>query len=156
MRTIARTRVRVRVDGVVQGVGFRPFVHRLAREHALSGWVRNDERGVLLEVEGEADAVERFLERLCGEAPPLAAVERVRAEPLGPTGEDGFRILPKPAKRASRRGRRAGAGGRGSVRGVPGASCSTRTTAATATRSSTAPTAARASRSSAACPTTGR
>ena len=93
MRTIARTRVRVRVDGVVQGVGFRPFVHRLAHEHALCGWVRNDARGVLLEVEGEADAVERFQERLSGEAPPLAAVERVRAEPLDPTGQDGFRIL---------------------------------------------------------------
>ncbi len=87
------TRVRARVEGVVQGVGFRPFAHRLADEHTLSGWVRNDERGVLLEVEGAPDAVERFLERLAHEAPPLAVVERVRAEPLRPTGEDGFSIL---------------------------------------------------------------
>jgi len=85
------------VEGVVQGVGFRPFVHRLAREHTLSGWVRNDERGVLLEVEGEADAVERFMERLRGEAPPLAAVERVDAQQLRPSGDDRFEILPSAA-----------------------------------------------------------
>ncbi|HLL91818.1 MAG TPA: carbamoyltransferase HypF [Solirubrobacteraceae bacterium] len=90
----ARARVRAHVEGVVQGVGFRPFVHRLAREHTLAGWVRNDERGVLLEVEGEADAVERFLERLRGDAPPLAAVERVDTQQLRPSGEDRFSILP--------------------------------------------------------------
>ncbi len=103
MSTIARTRVRARVAGVVQGVGFRPFVHRLASEHALSGWVRNDERGVLLEVEGEAETVERFLARLSSEPPPLAVVERVRVERLEPAGREGFRILPsggagEPAK----------------------------------------------------------
>ena len=89
-----RARVRAHVEGVVQGVGFRPFVHRLAREHTLAGWVRNDQRGVLLEVEGEADAVDRFMERLRGEAPPLAAVERVDAQQLRPSGEDRFSILP--------------------------------------------------------------
>ncbi len=89
----ARTRVRASVDGVVQGVGFRPFVHRLAREHELAGWVRNDTRGVLLEVEGEQGALERFLEQLSACAPPLARIERVRAEPLRATGERGFRIV---------------------------------------------------------------
>jgi hydrogenase maturation protein HypF len=93
MSTIARARVRAHVEGVVQGVGFRPFAHRLAHEHALSGWVRNDVRGVLLEVEGSPAAVERFLERLVEEAPPLAVVERVRAEPLPATGEEDFWIL---------------------------------------------------------------
>jgi hydrogenase maturation protein HypF len=110
MTTIARTRVRARVEGVVQGVGFRPFVHRLAHEHALSGWVRNDEHGVLLEAEGRADAVERFLERLGEDPPPLAVVERVRTErlepavaeraragPAHPIGQEGFRILPSRA-----------------------------------------------------------
>ena len=86
-------RVRARVEGVVQGVGFRPFAHRLAREQALSGWVHNDGHGVLLELEGHRAAVARFLERLSREAPPLASVERVRSEPLRPTGEAGFRIL---------------------------------------------------------------
>jgi hydrogenase maturation protein HypF len=87
------TRARVRVEGTVQGVGFRPFVHRLAGELDLAGWVLNDERGVLLEVEGDSASVERFLRRLPDEAPPLAAVERVTAERLAPTGDLGFAIV---------------------------------------------------------------
>ena len=55
-----------RVEGTVQGVGFRPYVYRLAREEGLGGYVLNDERGVLLDVEGAADAVERFVARLRG------------------------------------------------------------------------------------------
>ena len=66
---------RVRVEGTVQGVGFRPYVYRLASELALGGHVLNDERGVLVEVEGEPAAVARFVERLPAEAPPLARVE---------------------------------------------------------------------------------
>jgi hydrogenase maturation protein HypF len=88
------TRVRGRVEGTVQGVGFRPFVYRLAAELHLAGWVLNDERGVLLEVEGSAESLERFLRRLRSEAPPLAVVERVTAEELAPTGERGFAIVP--------------------------------------------------------------
>ena len=86
-------RVRARVEGTVQGVGFRPFVYRLAGELRLAGWVLNDERGVLLEVEGDPGSVEHFLRRLPAEAPPLAAVEGVRAEELEPTGERGFAIV---------------------------------------------------------------
>jgi len=85
------------VEGTVQGVGFRPYVHRLAGELGLAGFVLNDERGVLLEVEGEAAAVQAFLERLPREAPPLAAVERVSRTPLEPTGEPGFAIRETPA-----------------------------------------------------------
>jgi hydrogenase maturation protein HypF len=86
-------RVRARVEGTVQGVGFRPFVYRLAGELRLAGWVLNDERGVLLEVEGDPGSVEHFLRRLPDEAPPLAAVEGVRAEEVEPTGERGFAIV---------------------------------------------------------------
>jgi hydrogenase maturation protein HypF len=57
-------RARLRVEGTVQGVGFRPYVYRLAHELELAGFVLNDARGVLLEVEGAADAVERFVARL--------------------------------------------------------------------------------------------
>ena len=64
-----------RVEGTVQGVGFRPYVYRLAREEGLVGYVLNDERGVLLDVEGAAEAIERFVARLPAEAPPLAAIE---------------------------------------------------------------------------------
>ena len=87
-----RTRIRARVDGVVQGVGFRPYVHRLAGELALGGFVLNDERGVLLEVEGDEASVAAFLARLPAEAPPLAIVERVQSEPLEPAGELAFAI----------------------------------------------------------------
>ena len=86
-------RLRARVDGVVQGVGFRPFVYGLAREQRLAGWVCNDTRGVLLEVEGEPEALKRFLDQLATQPPPLANVESVQTEPQSPTGECGFRIL---------------------------------------------------------------
>ncbi len=86
-------RARARVEGTVQGVGFRPYVFRLARDERLGGWVRNDERGVVLEVEGAPDAVERFLARLPREAPPLAAVERVQSDPRAVLGERDFTIL---------------------------------------------------------------
>lgn len=90
-------RLRVRVGGTVQGVGFRPFVYGLADELDLGGWVFNDTRGVLIEVEGGAAAVSRFLTRLATEAPPLAAVERIEPEEISPCGEAGFRILASPS-----------------------------------------------------------
>jgi hydrogenase maturation protein HypF len=83
---------RVRVEGTVQGVGFRPYVYRLANELALGGYVLNDERGVLVEVEGEAGAVARFVERLPAEAPPLARVEQLLSEAIEPSGTTGFAI----------------------------------------------------------------
>jgi hydrogenase maturation protein HypF len=86
-------RSRARVEGVVQGVGFRPFVHRLAGELALDGFVLNDEHGVLLEVQGEPERVEAFLARLRADAPPLAVVERVLAEPVAPVEARGFEIV---------------------------------------------------------------
>jgi hydrogenase maturation protein HypF len=76
----------------VQGVGFRPYVYRLATELGLGGFIRNDERGVELEVEGAAAAVAAFLERLPAEAPPLAAIERVAAEEASLRGETEFSI----------------------------------------------------------------
>jgi hydrogenase maturation protein HypF len=89
----ARVRVRARVEGTVQGVGFRPYVFRLAGDLGLDGFVSNDERGVVLEVEGAPEAVQRFLERLPHEAPALAAVERVRTQPVAARGRGGFQIL---------------------------------------------------------------
>ncbi len=83
----------MRVGGTVQGVGFRPFVYRLARELELGGWVLNDTHGVLVEVEGEPDAVAELLRRLAAEAPPLAAVERVEPEEVAPRGERDFEIV---------------------------------------------------------------
>jgi hydrogenase maturation protein HypF len=87
-------RVRVRVSGRVQGVGFRPYVFSLAHELGLSGHVFNDSRGVVVEVEGAA--VDAFLARLPRDAPPLAAVEHLSTRSLAPTGELGFAIRPSP------------------------------------------------------------
>jgi len=95
--TAARRRVRARVEGTVQGVGFRPFVYRLALELDLAGFVLNDTRGVLLEVEGEASAVDRFLERLADEPPPLARIERILPEEVAPGGRPGFEIVASDA-----------------------------------------------------------
>jgi hydrogenase maturation protein HypF len=86
-------RVRLRIEGTVQGVGFRPHVYRLASDLGLGGYVLNDERGVLLEAEGDDDSVERFVVRLRVEAPPLADIQRVLSEEVAVRGEDGFRIL---------------------------------------------------------------
>jgi hydrogenase maturation protein HypF len=91
------TRTRVRVEGIVQGVGFRPFVHALAGRLGLAGLVGNDAGGVFVEVEGAGEAVERFLDALAREAPPLAVIERVTATPLDPTGAKGFAIAPSRA-----------------------------------------------------------
>lgn len=88
-----RRRVRARVEGTVQGVGFRPHVYRVATDLDLDGFVLNDERGVLLEVEGENAGIERFLVRLAAEAPALAAIERVERQSVATTGVAGFRIL---------------------------------------------------------------
>ncbi len=67
----------IRVSGQVQGVGFRPFVFRLANELGLAGWVRNDSEGVEIAVEGDQPQVMRLIERLQSEAPSLARVEKV-------------------------------------------------------------------------------
>jgi hydrogenase maturation protein HypF len=91
--TAPRVRSRATIEGTVQGVGFRPFVYRLATEERLAGHVLNDARGVVLEVEGGADAVERFLRRLIGETPPLAVIESVVCDRLTARGEQGFAIV---------------------------------------------------------------
>jgi hydrogenase maturation protein HypF len=86
-------RRRVLVRGTVQGVGFRPFVHRLATDLALAGFVSNTASGVLIEVEGPPGGVARFCERLATEPPPLATVTGVGVEELPATGaDDAFTI----------------------------------------------------------------
>ncbi|WP_245966748.1 carbamoyltransferase HypF [Sphaerisporangium album] len=87
-------RAEVRVDGIVQGVGFRPFVHRVATRLGLRGVVGNDERGVVIEVEGASTAVAEFVETVRHRPPPLATVDRVTSRRIPVTGEHGFRIAP--------------------------------------------------------------
>jgi hydrogenase maturation protein HypF len=91
-------RLAVTVRGTVQGVGFRPFVFRLARRHSLAGWVRNSSGPVEIEVEGDPAGLRRFLAQLTAEAPPLAAIEEVRTATVPVRGERGFLIEPsRPA-----------------------------------------------------------
>ena len=90
--TGAPERRRVTVRGVVQGVGFRPFVHALAGELGLSGEVVNTGDGVVAEVEGGPAALAQFCRRLGSDAPPLAVVQSVTHEPVAPSGGTGFRI----------------------------------------------------------------
>ncbi len=92
-----RRRLRLDVRGAVQGVGFRPFVWRLAHQHALAGWVRNDISGVAIELEGEDAAVEAFVRTLEEAPPPLARIRAIERAETAPTGEPGFRILPSGA-----------------------------------------------------------
>src|SRR6185437_1495813 len=82
----------ITVQGIVQGVGFRPFVHALARENGLAGSVRNDAEGVTIEVEGPAAALDRFLGQVRDEAPALALVESVVWHPCPTRGEHEFHI----------------------------------------------------------------
>ncbi len=88
-----RVRARVRVRGTVQGVGFRPFVFKLAEALAVGGFVRNDSNGVLLEVEGPAGAVRELISRLEHEPPPLAVIERLETSWIEPQASDRFSIL---------------------------------------------------------------
>lgn len=89
----ARLRWRYRVRGVVQGVGFRPFVFNLARELGLGGHVGNDSAGVFIEVEGTPEALQRFEDALHHHPPPLARIEAITRETLTPLDEHAFRIL---------------------------------------------------------------
>ncbi|BCK88357.1 carbamoyltransferase HypF [Sideroxyarcus emersonii] len=83
----------IRVSGQVQGVGFRPFVYRLAHELGLAGWVRNDSEGVEIAVEGDRPQVMRLIERLQSEPPVLARVEKVTHDlAQATTGLQGFTI----------------------------------------------------------------
>ncbi len=83
----------IRVSGVVQGVGFRPFVYRLASEENLSGFIGNDTDGVTIELEGPAPRIQAFLVRLTSETPPLARIDSVATSDLAPTGHTGFSIV---------------------------------------------------------------
>ncbi|MBS1802823.1 MAG: carbamoyltransferase HypF [Acidobacteria bacterium] len=83
----------IRVRGVVQGVGFRPFVYRLATEEHLAGFIGNDTDGVLIEVEGPDPGVKSFLSRVTSETPPLARIDSVETAAQEPTGETAFHIV---------------------------------------------------------------
>ncbi len=90
-------RQRVTIEGIVQGVGFRPFVFQIARRWEIAGWVRNDSRGVTVEAEGPLPKLAGFLWSLRSDIPPLASISRFELEELPATGTSGFAILASAA-----------------------------------------------------------
>jgi hydrogenase maturation protein HypF len=86
------TRKRIQVGGVVQGVGFRPFVYNLAQDLGLAGFALNSSAGVTVELEGDHDDIEKFLDLLKNNPPPLARIEEVVVCEVEPTGEAAFFI----------------------------------------------------------------
>jgi hydrogenase maturation protein HypF len=87
-----RSRLRLLIGGAVQGVGFRPHAYRLADAMGLAGWVANNPGGVVIEVEGTPDRVERYVERLVRERPAPCEIETLDRERLQPLGGDRFEI----------------------------------------------------------------
>jgi len=85
-------RKRIRVRGIVQGVGFRPFVYNLAHQLGLAGYVLNSSAGVTIEIEGREQQIAQFVVTLRGGPPPLAQIEHVAIEGMEPAGEQGFVI----------------------------------------------------------------
>jgi hydrogenase maturation protein HypF len=87
------SRRQIQVSGVVQGVGFRPYVFRLASMRSLAGNVRNTSQGVTIEIEGSSDAMDEFIDRLPKDVPPLACITGIHVHELPCNGERSFRIV---------------------------------------------------------------
>ncbi|MGQ9462806.1 MAG: carbamoyltransferase HypF [Candidatus Fervidibacter sp.] len=86
-------RLRITVTGIVQGVGFRPFVWRLAHQLGLTGFVFNDPNGVVIEVEGDKETLNAFVRSLKTNAPPLAVIDNILWEEISPNGDADFKIV---------------------------------------------------------------
>ena len=82
-----RSRQRIKITGVVQGVGFRPFIFRIAAEADLSGWVNNSSQGVVIEVEGPAEATSQFIQRIRDEKPPRAIIQSLESASIPLVGD---------------------------------------------------------------------
>jgi hydrogenase maturation protein HypF len=90
----ATARLHIRVVGIVQGVGFRPWIHRLATSARLTGFVGNDAGGVFIEVQGPRPALGTFVDALTDDPPPLAVIDEVAVTTIEPHDEDAFVIMP--------------------------------------------------------------
>jgi hydrogenase maturation protein HypF len=86
--------IRLLANGVVQGVGFRPFVYHLAKENELTGWVQNSSAGVVMEINGPQNHLDKFLHSLESELPPLARIESLTTTPVDPAHYTVFEIRP--------------------------------------------------------------
>ncbi len=86
-------RRQIQVSGIVQGVGFRPYVYRLATGRHLRGTIRNTSSGVTIEIQGPPETVQNFVERLPAEAPPLARITSFAVHDMPCNGDPDFRIV---------------------------------------------------------------
>ena len=91
----------IKITGVVQGVGFRPFVFRLAQQHRLAGWVRNGTAGVEIEVDGTPDQLTAFAEALTAVPPPLAHIDTIRISDRPANGFTQFQIMPSQGSKGA-------------------------------------------------------
>ncbi|MBN1201459.1 MAG: carbamoyltransferase HypF [Anaerolineae bacterium] len=97
-RTTTTAARQIHITGVVQGVGFRPFIYGLAQRYALTGWVRNTSAGVDIEVMGDPTALDAFIAAITAEAPPLSRIESVTTQPVAPDGYARFEIRESAAQ----------------------------------------------------------
>ena len=88
-----KVRRKIEIKGIVQGVGFRPTVYRLANEYNLKGFVFNDSKGVTLDIEGDSEDISSFLEELKKNPPPLSKIEEIKSENLPAKEFDEFKII---------------------------------------------------------------
>lgn len=92
MKVITLQRLLINIQGLVQGVGFRPFIYRLAGDLNLNGWVGNSPQGVQIEAEGDRGNLERFVDRLDADKPPLAMINNKELKWLDPVGYEEFTV----------------------------------------------------------------
>jgi hydrogenase maturation protein HypF len=91
---VATKRFLYRFSGIVQGVGFRPFIHRIAVKNSLTGFVQNTPEGVIAEVEGKSETLELFLNIVKNEIPPLAHITHIESYEIEVRHDDAFAIIP--------------------------------------------------------------
>jgi len=99
MTTIKMKRKQIRIKGIVQGVGFRPFIYSLANRYGLNGFVLNDTEGVMVEVEGSKVFIDEFLLDIKNQVPPLSIIEQILVRELPVTGYKKFAIKPSASKK---------------------------------------------------------
>jgi len=96
--TVLHSGRKIKVKGIVQGVGFRPFIYGLAERYSLAGWVRNSSSGVDIVLEGPEEDLENFLTELRERPPLLARIDSIQVEPVAPSGFSQFIIQPSLAE----------------------------------------------------------
>jgi len=87
-----RQAARIRVNGIVQGVGFRPYIYRLAAQEHITGWVQNSSKGVVIEAEGRPESIESFIHKIKQQPPPLAVIREISTETIPEVGYSEFVI----------------------------------------------------------------